>query len=78
MMKVLTAATGHPCVEARAHRNCLGAREQGVHVTVPPELKGHKVFKIKHVLKYLVILASSCMQVSWLLTHHSPSLPCEI
>jgi len=46
--------------------------------TLPPELeKSHNVFKTKRVLKYLVGLASSWVQVAWLLTHQSPSLPRE-
>lgn len=60
MVKVWTADTSDPCTETGAHGNCLGAREQGVDITVPPELqKSNKVFQIKHVLKYLVVLASS-------------------
>lgn len=78
-VKVWTAATGHPGMEAKAQGNCLGPREQGVDITVPLEFKkSHNVFKIKHVLKYLMGLASSCIQVAWLLTHRSPSLPWEI
>lgn len=43
---------------------------------VPPELeKSRNVFKIKRVLKYLVVLASSWVQVACLPTSHSPSLP---
>lgn len=56
-------------MEERAHRNCPGLREQGLKVTVPRELETQSIiFKIKHVLKYLVVLVFSCKLLGFLYT----------